>query len=169
MAIDLINLLGALAAVGYVFLTYLMVRDIYNPLLSFSITQSELTHLNFDMVNGSKVEIEVFGKLWARVKNEIFSFRDGGFYDDGRHWILQPLSRGHGHFYLTDLKNKKDTILRECINNESISSINFNIELKYRRVPKNRIIRKFLKGFWKYTSPQNFVYDFNKNLLWLNV
>ncbi len=82
----------------YAFLTYLIARDIYNPLVSFALQQRELTHLDFNMVNKSKVEVEVFGKLWSNAEGELFEFRDNGFYNDGKHWILQPFTSGHGHF-----------------------------------------------------------------------
>lgn len=169
MGIWWIDGIGVLAAVGYAFLTYLIVRDIYNPLVSFSITQRESIHLNFDMMNNSKVQVEVFGKLWAKINGEFFVFRDKGFYDDGKHWILQPLTHGYGHFYLTYLKNKKGVNLLDFVNRNSIPSITFNMEIKYRRIPMNKWFRKLLKGRWRYLSPQNFVYNFNTNEFWLNV
>jgi len=147
------------ALVIYAYLTYLIAKDIYNPLVSFNLKQIELTHLGFTMVNKSKVEVEVFGKLWCKIRNDIFDFK-GGFYGDKTHWILQPFTEGFGHFYLKDLTNKEEINLDNFVKDKKISSINFNLQIKYRKVGR----RKWIK-----TSPQNFVYDFKNNLFWLNV
>jgi len=139
--------------------TYLIAKDIYNPLVSFNLKQIEFTHLGFSMVNKSKVEIEVFGKLWSIVNNKLFEFK-GGFYGDKTHWILQPFTEGFGHFYLKDLTNKEIIKLEDFVKKNKISSINFNMQIKYRKVGR----RKWIK-----TSPQNFIYNFDNNLFWLNV
>jgi len=147
------------ALVIYAYLTYLIAKDIYNPLVSFNLKQIELSHLGFSMVNKSKVEVEVFGKLWSNVENEIFEFKTG-FYGDEKHWILQPFTEGHGHFYLKDLKNKERIKLDTFVKKNKIPSINFNMQIKYRKVGRRK---------WKKTSPQNFIYNFKENLFWLNV
>ncbi|MDP4039697.1 MAG: hypothetical protein Q8P57_03905 [Candidatus Pacearchaeota archaeon] len=168
--------LSFVALVVYAYLTYLIAKDIYNPLVSFSIKQikeekkEELTHLGFTMVNKSKVEVEVFGKLLSKVNNELFEFKDG-FYGDKKHWILQPFTEGFGHFYLKDLTNKYGVKLEDFVKNNKISSIDFDMQIKYRRVVvrNGRVYKKIAFGKWKITSPQNFVYNFDKNLFWLNV
>ena len=155
------------ALVIYAYLTYLIAKDIYNPLVSFSIKQikeekeEEFTHLGFTMINKSKVEVEVFGKLWSGVNNELFKFKDG-FYGNKKHWILQSFTEGFGHFYLKDLTNKDGVKLEDFVKKNNISSINFNMEIKY--IKTEGIWKK-----WRKTSPQNFIYDFDKNLFWLNV
>ena len=159
--------LSFIALVVYAYLTYLIAKDIYNPLVSFSLRQikegkeDEPTHLGFTMINKSKVEVEVFGKLWSKVNNELFEFKDG-FYGDKRHWILQPFTEGFGHFYLKDLKNKDGMKIVDFINKNKISSIKFNMEIKYRKT--DGIWKK-----WRKTSPQNFIYNFDQKLFWLNV
>lgn len=155
----ILSILMFLALVVYAYLTYLIAKDIYNPLVSFSLEQRGLTHLDFDMINKSKVEVEVFGKLWSNIGDETFEFKDG-FYGDKKHWILQPFTRGHGHFYLKDLLNKEGIKLDTFVKKKSINSITFNMQIKYRKVGRRK---------WKKTSPQNFVYNFDKNLFWLNV
>lgn len=157
-----------IALIVYAFLTYLIAKDIYNPLVSFNLKQIEFSHLGFSMINKSKVEVEVFGKLWSNVENEIFEFKTG-FYGDEKHWILQPFTEGHGHFYLENLTNKKDVNLDTFIKKNKISSINFNMQIKYKRVPKSWLFKKIIRSRWKITSPQNFVYNFKENLFWLNV
>jgi hypothetical protein len=147
------------ALVIYAYLTYLIAKDIYNPLVSFSLKQIELSHLGFSMVNKSKVEVEVFGKLWSKVNNRLFESKEG-FYGDKKHWILQPFTEGFGHFYLKDLTNKEGINLEDFVKKNKISSINFNIQIKYRKVGRNK---------WIKTSPQNFIYNFKENLFWLNV
>ena len=157
------------ALVIYAFLTYLIAKDIYNPLVSFSLKQVQLSHLGFSMINKSKVEIEVFGKLWCKIQGELFDFK-GGFYGDGKHWILQPFTEGFGHFDLKNLTNKDGISLEEFRKKNKVPSIEFNLQIKYRRVTiKNRIYKKIIRGKWKITSPQNFAYNFDENLFWLNV
>ncbi len=155
------------ALIIYAYLTYLITKDIYNPLVSFSLKQIEekkkekFTHLGFTMVNKSKVEVEVFGKLWCKIGNMIFDFKDG-FYGDKKHWILQPFTEGFGHLYLKNLTSQKGISLKYFVKKNKISSINFNMEIRYKKT--EGIWKK-----WRKTSPQNFVYDFDKNLFWLNV
>lgn len=163
MTFELANLvISILTLIGlgiYAYFTYLIAKDIYNPLVSFTLKQIELTHLGFSMTNKGKVEVEVFGKLWAVVNNELFEFK-GGFYGDKTRWILQPFTEGFGHFYLKDLTNKEDVKLEDFVKKNKISSINFNMQIRYR---------KFGSKKWIKTSPQNFIYNFDKNLFWLNV
>ena len=153
------------ALVIYAYLTYLIAKDIYNPLVSFSIKQikeekeEEFTHFGFTMINKSKVEVEVFGKIWSKVNGKVFDFKDG-FYGDKTHWILQPFTEGFGHFYLKDLINKEKVNIKDFVKRNKVSSINFNMQIRYRKVGR----RKWIK-----TSPQNFIYNFDKNLFWLNV
>lgn len=163
MAFELANLIiSILTLIGlgiYSYLTYLIAKDINNPLVSFTLKQINLTHLGFSMVNKSKVEVEVFGKLWAVVNKELFEFKSG-FYGDKKHWILQPFTEGFGHFHLKDLANKEGIKLEDFIKKYKISSIHFNMQIKYRKVGRIK---------WKKTSTQNFVYDFDNSLFWLNV
>jgi len=111
------------------------------------------------MINKSRVEVEVFSKLWCKIENELFEFKRG-FYGNQTGWILQPFTEGHGHFDLKDLTNEEGINLTTFVKKKSISSINFNLQIKYRKVGRIR---------WKKSSPQNFIYNFKDNLFWLNV
>lgn len=163
MAFELTNLIiSILTLIGlgiYAYFTYLIARDVYTPFVSFTLKQIKFTHLGFSMVNKSKVEVQVFGKLWAKVNNERFEF-DGGFYGDKTPWILQPFTEGFGHFYLKDTTNKEGIKLEDFVKKNKTSSVNFNMQIKYRKVGSKK---------WIKTSPQNFAYNFDKNLFWLNV
>lgn len=156
MIVDWLNLL---AFCIYSTLTYLIAKDIYTVLVSFSLSQIESSHIQFKMVNKSKVEVEVFSKLRCKIGDELFEFKDG-FYGAKTKWILQPFTEGQGHFNLKSLTNEKGTNLDTFMKKKSLSSINFDLQIKYRKV--GRVL-------WKRSSPQNFIYDFNKNLFWLNV
>ncbi len=157
----IVDWLSFIALVVYAYLTYLIAKDIYNPLVSFNLKQIELTHLGFTMVNKSKVEVEVFGKVWCKIEEHIFDFKDGFYGDKGR-WILQPFTEGFGHFDLKDLTNKNGTNLIDYAKKKKIPLTTFNMQIRYRKT--FGIIR-----IWKKTSPQNFRYNFEQNLFWLNV
>lgn len=160
----------------YSFLTYLMTKDIYNPLISFGLKQIPLSptslspsHLGFNMVNKSKVEIEVFGKLWCRIGKELFDFKDG-FYGNKKHWILQSSMEGFGHFDLKNLTNKDGINLENFLENNKLGIIRFKLQLKYRGIIiRNRIYNKIVPKKWKITSPQTFAYNFEDNQFWLDV
>jgi hypothetical protein len=111
------------------------------------------------MQNRSKVEVEVFGKLWSNVRGHRFEFKDS-FYGDGHSWILQPFTEGKGHFYLTDLICQEGIRLEDLINEWQIKSIKINFQIRYRKVGSLN---------WKKSSPQNFAYSFKENVFWLNV
>jgi len=151
--------LSFVALVIYAYFTYLIAKDVYEPFVSFTFSQIELSHLRFSLVNKSKVEVEVFGKLWSKINNQLFEFKDG-FYGNGHPWILQPFTEGHGHFELKDLVNDKGVKLAEFIKNNKTSSLEFIFQIKYRKTGSNK---------WKKSSPQKFVYNFDKSLFWLNV
>ncbi|KKK75482.1 hypothetical protein LCGC14_2873290, partial [marine sediment metagenome] len=113
----------------------------------------------FSTINKGKSEVEVFGKLWSKINDELFEFK-GGSYGDGRAWVLQPFTETHGHFELKEITNKKGIKLEEFVKNKKISSFEFSFQIKYRKVGSNN---------WKKYSPQNFIYVFDKNLFWANV
>ncbi len=143
----------------YYYLTYLIAKDVYEPSVSFSFNQISLFHLGFRMMNKSKVEVEVFGKLWAKFKGELFEFKTG-FYGNKSPWILQPFTEGHGHFDLKDIANKKNVMLMDFVKENKIPSLEFMFQINYHKVGSNK---------WKKSSPQKFIYNFENNLFWLNV
>jgi len=156
----IVSVLTFFALLVYAYLTYLIVKDIYNPLVSFNLKQIDSSHIGFTMVNKSKVEVEVFGKLWCKNGDEFFDFKDG-FYGDKKHWILQPFTEGFGGgLDLKNLTNKDNVNLDTFVKNKLISSINFNLQIKYRKIGRKK---------WIKTSPQNFIYDFDNNSFYLNV
>lgn len=155
----IISILVFIALVIYAYFTYLIAKDVYEPFVSFIFKQIEFSHLGFSMINKGKSEVEVFGKLWSKINDELFEFK-GGSYGDGRAWVLQPFTETHGHFELKEITNKKGIKLEEFVKNKKISSFEFSFQIKYRKVGSNN---------WKKSSPQNFIYVFDKNLFWANV
>ncbi len=155
----ILSILTFLALVVYAYFTYLIARDVNEPFVSFTLSQISDSHIRFDMVNKSKVEVEVFSKLWSEIGNHLFKFKDG-FYGKGHSWILQPFTQGNGHFRLETLTNNEGIKLDDFVKNKSISSIDFLFQIKYRKIGSTR---------WKKSSPQKFAYNFDKNLFWLNV
>ena len=97
----ILSLVSFIVLVIYAYFTYLLAKDTTEPNVSFVFSQSIpfSSHLNFDIVNKSKVEVESWGKLWAKNKNNLFQFKDG-FYGNKHSWILQPFTQGFGHFEL---------------------------------------------------------------------
>lgn len=160
---EVINLiLSILTLLGlgvYAYFTYLIAKDSYKPFVSFTLIPYLGSHLNFSVVNKSKVEVEVFGKLWSKINNEYFDFKEG-FYGNGHSWILQPFTEGFGHFNLMEITNKRDVKLMDFIKENKVSLSECFFQIKYRRIGSNK---------WKKSSPQKFVYNFDQNLFWLNV
>ncbi|MFW6233102.1 MAG: hypothetical protein ACOC3Z_00395 [Nanoarchaeota archaeon] len=102
----IVEWLSFIALISYVYLTYLLVKDKYNPLVTFYLTQQEeVFDIGFHMVNGSRAEVEVFGKVWCDIKGHRFEFKKN-FYGDKKHWILQPNTKSFGHFSFLTLKNE---------------------------------------------------------------
>ena len=64
----IISVITLLALIIYAYFTYLIAKDIYEPLVSFTFNQISSSHLGFNIINKSKVEVEVFGKLWSKKK-----------------------------------------------------------------------------------------------------
>ncbi len=155
----ILSILSFIALVIYAYLTYLIAKDTYEPFVSFSLIPYIGSHLNFSVINKSKVEVEVFGKVWSKINNKYFDFKDG-FYGNGHSWILQPFTEGYGHFELMDISNKKGIKLRDFIIENKISSLDCFFQIKYHKVGSRK---------WKKSSPQKFVYNFEQNLFWLNV
>lgn len=149
-----------IALVFYAYFTYLIAKDIYEPSVSFSFNQiPSYSHLNFNLINKSKVEVEVYGKLWTKVGDEVFQFKSG-FYGNGHPWILQPFTEGHGHLELRELINEEQIKLGGYITKNDIKDAHFNFQIKYRKVGSKK---------WKKQTPQKFIYSFEKELWWLNV
>ena len=150
-----------IALIIYAYYTYLIAKDVNEPFVSFSFHQiiPWSSHLEFHIVNKSKVEVESFGKLWVK-KNKHFLEFEKGFYGNGHAWILQPFTDNNGHLELKDLVNQEKIKLSNLIEEGNISSIEFFFQIKYRKTGSIK---------WKKSSPQKFAYDFKKGLFWLNV
>ena len=157
------------ALVIYAYLTYLIVKEKYNPLVSFYLNGlKEKSHIGFNMDNMSKVEVEVFGIVWVRVNNKLFEFKDG-FYGNKKHWILQPKTKVFGHFYLNSLEDEKGIKIEDFLRKNKKNSISFSVEIKYRRILKNKFLRRILKNKGKKTSPQKYFHNFENGDFWLDV
>jgi|TARA_Y100000310_G_scaffold329554_1_gene399641 hypothetical protein len=102
----MLSVLTIIALIIYAYFTYLIAKDVSEPFVSFTIKQIPGTsHLNFSMINKSKLEVEVFGKLWAKTNEGLFNFKDGS-YGGGKPWILQPFTESSGHFELKEITNE---------------------------------------------------------------
>lgn len=161
--IDIVTLIiSILTLIGlgiYAYFTYLIAKDTQEPFISFILTQIEDSHTHFSMTNKSKVEVEVLSKLWTKVNNQIFQFRNG-FYADDTNWIIQPFTTGGGHFFIKDLTNDDGVNLEDYLSQINLNSIDFNLQIKYRKVGSRN---------WKKSSPQNYIYNFETKQFWLNV
>lgn len=154
-----LSILTLVALVIYAYFTYLIVKDVYEPFVSFTFGQISSSKLSFSLVNKSKVEVEVFGKLWSRVNNYLFEFKES-FYGDCHSWILQPFTEGKGSLELKELVNAGGIKLADFIKKENIPYLEFIFQIKYKKVGSRK---------WKKSSPQKFIYHFNDNRFWLNV
>jgi hypothetical protein len=74
-----------------------------HPIVCFNILHKSSSDLIFILINNSKMEVEVYGKLILKVDGVIFQDKIG-FYGDKNRWVLQPLMQGDGHRDLKDLK-----------------------------------------------------------------
>ena len=162
----ILSVLTFIVLIIYAYCTYLIAKDVYVPFVSFSFKQISISptskspsHISFNMLNKSKVEVEVFGKLWSKVEDKLFEGQ-GGFYGNGYSWILQPFTEGFGHFELRGFNNKEGIELGKFVKTNKIPSIKFNFQIKYRKVGSKK---------WKKSSPQKYAYNFDKELLWLDV
>lgn len=165
----LVDWLSFIALIGYVFLTYLILKEKYNPLVSFYLNGlKEKSHIGFNMTNISKVEVEVFGIVWVRVNNKLFEFKEG-FYGNKKHWVLQPKTKVFGHFYLTDLKDSNNKKIYDFLKENKENSISFSFEIRYRRVLKNKFLKRIWKIKWKKTYPQKYLHNFDTGDFWLDV
>ncbi|MBI5803413.1 hypothetical protein HY448_01885 [Candidatus Pacearchaeota archaeon] len=102
------------------------------PIVCFNFSQGLRSHLNFILVNNSKVEVEVKGKIRLRVNNVIFQNRTG-FYGDKNRWVLQPLMKYNGNLDLRDLVNNEGTKLKDFVNEHKPPFAEFNFQIKYRK------------------------------------
>ena len=150
-----------IALIFYAYFTYLIAKDVYEPFVSFSFNQffPSSSDLGFHLINKSKVEIEVYGKLLLKLKESIFEDKKG-FYGNETSWILQPFTEGNGHIELKNLTNKNGVKLEDFIKENKTALIEFTFQIKYRKVGSI---------FWKKSSQQNFKYDFGKGLMWSKV
>lgn len=132
------------------------------PIVCFNFSPGVRTHINFNLINHSKSEVEVKGKLCLRVNDVVFQ-NNIGFYGDKNKWILQPLMIGNGNLELRDLVNKEGIKLKEFVEKNKPSFAEFNFQIKYRKT------RNWIWKFWNKPSPQKFIYSFDKEIMWLDV
>jgi len=155
-----VGILNFVALVAYAHVTYQIAKDRKDPLVSFSLhkIEDEIRHIKFIMTNNSKVNVEVWSKVWVKINDNTFS--GGGFYGDESPWVLQPFMQGNGHFKLNNLQNGENTNLNDFIEHNNISTAKVNIQIRYRRVGKQK---------WKKSSVHTYAYDFEKDMFWLDV
>ncbi len=155
----ILSILTFIALVLYAYFTYIIAKDVNEPFLSFTLNQGTFTHLGFKVINKSKVEVEVFSKLRAKINDRFFEFREG-FYGNKTSWILQPFTEGSGHFDLKDLVDSNEIRLEDLMQEVGTSQLKLTLRIRYRKVGSNK---------WKKSSPQPYAYDFNNNNFWLDV
>lgn len=156
----MVGTLNFVALVIYAHFTYQIAKDRKDPLVSFILHKIEegIGHIGFIMTNKSKVDVEVWGKVWIKIDEHIFS--DSGFYGNNSPWVLQPFTQGNGHFRLGNLVTENGVKLNDLIKQNNVSSVKTNMQIKYRRAGKKK---------WKKSSVYTYVYDFEKGLFWLDV
>lgn len=161
----LIDWLSLIAFVLYAYFTYLIAKDTQEFFVSSNLQQTisqpnhpqvNATHISFSAINRTKFEVEVFSKVWAKINNQKFEFKKG-FYADDTSMLIQPFMSGGGGFDLKNLENEQGIKLDTFSKKNNLNSINFRIQLKYRKV---RGIK------WKKTSPQQYCYDFKTNVFY---
>jgi len=157
----IIGIFSFIALVVYAYFTYHIARDSKDPLVSFSLHKIEdgsIGHINFIMINKSRIEVEVWSKVWIKINEHTFSC--DGFYGNKTPWILQPFTQGSGHFKLGGFEDEEGVKLSNFLKQESVSSANLNIQIKYRRIDKRK---------WKKSSVHKYFYDFQNERFWLDV
>lgn len=168
--IDIVSLIiSILTLVGlgiYAYFTWLIAKDTQEIFVSFNLEQTikhypkeSHSKISFGVVNRTKFEVEVFSKVWSIINNERFEFMTG-FYGDDTNMLVQPFATGGGAFDLKDLENNKKENLETFSKKNNISSIKFNIQLKYRKVGTKK---------FKTTSTQPYHYDFKTHKFWWDV
>lgn len=161
--------LSFFALIIYAYLTYLILKEKYDPLVSFYLEKlKEKSHIGFYMTNMSKVKVEVFGIVWVRINNKKFEIKDA-FYGNKKHWIIQPKTKVFGHFYLTELRDNSRKRIYDFLKENKESSISFNFEIKYRKTMGNFLSRIFSWRKWKKTYPQKYLHNFDNGDFWLDV
>jgi hypothetical protein len=169
MSFVLVDWLSFGALIVYTYLTYLILKEKYKSLVSFYLNGlKEKSHIGFNMDNMSEVEVEVFGIVWVKINNKLFEFKDG-FYGNKKHWILQPKTKVFGNFYLNNLEDERGIKIEDFLRENKKNSISFNVEIKYKRILKNKFLRRFWKIKGKKTSPQKYFHNFDNGDFWLDV
>lgn len=174
--IDIVSLIiSILTLIGlgiYAYFTWLIAKDTQEIFISFTIQQTiqqtqnqpntpkvSPSHISFGAVNRTKFEVEVFGKVWTKIDNQIFEFKKG-FYAYDTNMLIQPFMTGGGGFDLNDLENKQGINLGTFVKENNISSIKFYTKIKYRKVGTKK---------FKIASTQPYHYDFKTHKFWWNV
>ncbi|MBS3070686.1 hypothetical protein J4407_00080 [Candidatus Pacearchaeota archaeon] len=157
----LLDLLTFIVLVFYAYCTYLIAKDIYEPFVSFYSSQVQNTSkLISNLINKSKVEVELCGKLWAKVNGQIFEFKEGK-YGGEFPWIIQPFTNVQGNLDLKELKNSNQIKLENYVTKNKIDVVNFKFQIKYRKAGSN--------NKWKKSYPQKLIYKFRTNVFWMDV
>jgi len=159
----IVSILTLIGLMVYSYFTYLIAKDTQEVFVSFDLQQTIKTnpnispsHISFGVVNRTKFEVEVFGKVWAEVNNQKFEFKTG-FYGDDTNMLVQPFASGGGGFDLKNLENEQNDNLDNFSKNNDVNSINIFIQLKYRKVGTKK---------FRITSAQPYRYEFKTHKFW---
>lgn len=130
------------------------------PTASFVLRKIEgaIGYTGFITTSKRRVDVEGWSKVWVKIDGHIFS--DSSFYGDNFPWVLQPLTQENGYFRLGNLKTEEVVKLNDFMKQNSVPGVKINIQIKYKRVGKEK---------YKKSSVHTYIYDFDKNLFWLNV
>jgi len=158
----LIEWINLIVLTIYALLTYIIASDTQKFFVSFMLQQDQKnpsSKISFNMINNSKSEVEVFSRVWSKVKGQVFTFKTG-FYANNSAYPIQPFSQGGGGFDLNDLTNNSGMSMKEFVKQNNIDRIEFKIQIHYKKTGGWK---------WKKSSPLQYVYYFKTNVFWLDV
>lgn len=158
-----LGILTFLTLLAYTYFTYRIAEGDRKPRVSFNLFQiigEGNGHIGFSMLNKSKVDVEVWAKIWTKIGNSFFS--DTGFYGDKSPWALESFMQGKGHFIIGNLVNSNGDRIDDIIKKREIrDNIKLYIQIRYKKIGKMKT--------WKKSLVQRYVYDFKNDRFWLDV
>lgn len=142
----------------YYYLTYLLAKDIYEPVASFELKRYfNSSILNFQVRNNSKVEIEVYSKIFVKSNDLVFQAKSG-FYGNKTSLVVQPFNDRRGNVDLRDLIGGEDIKFGRLLDEGKIKEAQIKFQIRYKKIGS---------GGWKNSSVFKYFIDFEKNRFWL--
>jgi len=135
-----LGILTFFVLLAYTYFTYRIAEADRKPRVSFTLSQIQDNtrgHISFSMLNKSKVDVEVWAKVWVKIGENVFS--DKGFYGDKSFWELEPFMQGKGHFRISNLVDSNENSIHKLFNAGKLpETIKLYIQIKYKKVGKTR-------------------------------